>query len=304
LREDEKLLKTLHNRIGFRLQADAETSEGAETSLDREAFRLLAARTVAQMVEDQIEQKVEILDKATTERLVLINTPENGTKLRFDIRQLQEFFAAECLYDSVKAEEMRSRIALIAGDAHWREVTHFLLSSLVENDRNTELSVAIEELRRQNEGDTDGADQMLNRRAGKGALIAARLLSEGVLEQDKAVRQRFRDCLTPMAAFANINRLTALIGVRHENSSTWLLNFMLDKLRESAYAENIGAAIVLSHVLPDGHQRVTELTQFLNKAPSNYIAAIIDSFVVGAHTPNFLYSKDVVTVYEPNASDS
>ena len=119
LREDEKLLKTLHNRIGFRLQADAETSEGAETSLDREAFRALAARTVAQMEEDQFDQKVEILNKATTERLVLISTPENGTKLRFDIRQLQEFFAAECLYDSVKAEEIRSRIALIAGDAHW-----------------------------------------------------------------------------------------------------------------------------------------------------------------------------------------
>jgi cysteine synthase len=29
-----------------------------------------------------------------------------------------------------------------------------------------------------------------------------------------------------------------------------------------------------------------------------------DTDGVGAHTPNFLYSKDVVTVYEPNASDS
>lgn len=279
LREDEKLLKTLHNRIGFLLQADAETSEGAETSLDKEVFMALAARTVAQMEEDQFEQKVEILERATTERLVLINTPENGTKLRFDIRQLQEFFAAECLYDSVNAVEMRSRIALIAGDAHWREVTCFLLSSLVENDRSTELSVAIEELRRQNEGDTEGNDQILNRRAGKGALIVARLLSEGVLEQDKTIRQRFRDCMTPMAAFANINRLQSLLHVRHPNSSTWLLNFLLEKLRESAYAENIGAAIVLCYVLPDGHARIPELIQLLKKASGNYMAAVIDSHV-------------------------
>jgi hypothetical protein len=192
---EEKLLKTLHNRVGFLLQADAETSQGAETSLARDEFRTLATKTVSQMVEDNVEQKVEILDKATTERLVLINTPEHGTKLRFDIRQLQEFFAAECLYDSVKAEELRSRIATVAGDAHWREVTHFLLSSLVENDRSTELSVAIDQLRRLNDGDNDDYG-VLNRRAGKGALLAARLLSEGVLEQDKSVRQSFRECLT------------------------------------------------------------------------------------------------------------
>ncbi len=61
---EEKLLKTLHNRVGFRLQADAETSQGAETNLAREEFRTLASKTVSQMVEDNVEQKVEILDKS------------------------------------------------------------------------------------------------------------------------------------------------------------------------------------------------------------------------------------------------
>ena len=100
-----------------------------------------------------------------------------------------------------------------------------------------------------------------------------------MLEQDKAIRQRFRDCLTPMAAFANLDRLNALIGVHHVNSSTWLLNFMLDKLRESAYAENIGEAIVLCHVLPNGHNLVPELVEFLHKAPGNYMAAVIKSYM-------------------------
>jgi hypothetical protein len=278
LRTDEKLLKTLHNRLGFRLHADAETSKGAETSLDREAFRELALRTVSEMVEGQVDQKVNILDKATTERLVLINTPENGTKLRFDIRQLQEFFAAECLYDSVTAEDLRSRIAIIGGDAHWREVVHFLLSSLVENTRSTELSVAIEELSKLNEGEPDEPNRILHRRAGRGAIIAARLLSEGVLEQEKAVRQRFRECLTPMAAFANVGRLGNLVYARHENSSTWLTSFLIDKLRESTYAENIGAAIVLSHTVMDGDAPVDEIVRFLKSAPGDFIAAITESF--------------------------
>jgi hypothetical protein len=302
---EEKLLKTLHNRVGFRLQADAETSQGAETSLTREEFRTLASKTVSQMIEDNVEQKVEILDKATIERLVLINTPEHGGKLRFDIRQLQEFFAAECLYDSVKADELRTRIATVAGDAHWREVTHFLLSSLVENDRSTELSVAIDQLRRLNDGDNDDYG-VLNRRAGKGALLAARLLSEGVLEQDKSVRQSFRDCLAPMVAFAHVSRLSDFLNVQQENSLAWLLNFLLDKLKESAPAENIGAAIVLAHLLPDAHQRVPEVQHFLGQASGSYLNATVDSLVARAHdlerfhVPRWLTSVLLERLTKPN----
>ena len=284
LREDLKLLKTLHNRLGLALHADAETSKGAETSLEPAAFRELAHRTVSEMIEKGIEQKVEVLARATTERLVLINTPVSGSALRFDIRQLQEFFAGECLYDSVTAEELRQRVATIGGDAHWREVTHFLLSALIENNRSTELSVAIEELVRLNEGDMPGASRAFKRREGKGALLAARLLSEGVLEEDKSVRQRFENCLKPMAGFASINRLTSLLDVRQVNSRGWLLTFLIETLREAAWTESIGAAIVLAHALPDDHQRVDEVVQILLKASPRYLSAIVHSL---GNSPNW-----------------
>lgn len=99
-----------------------------------------------------------------------------------------------------------------------------------------------------------------------------------MLEQDKTVRQSFRDCLTPMAAFANIGRLSTFLNVLQENSKAWLLTFLLDKLRESAPAENIGAAIVLAHILPDTHQRVPEVQQFLSRASGSYLGAVIESF--------------------------
>lgn len=277
LANDEKLLKTIHNRVGFRLHADAETSQGAETSLPRSEFLILATRTVAQMEEGNVEDKVAVLGKATTERLVLISTPENGSKLRFDIRQLQEFFAAECLYDSVKIDDLRTRIGFIAGDSHWREVTHFLLSSLIENNRSSELSVAIEQLRRLNDGDVED-DASLNRRAAGGALIAARLLSEGVMDQDRTVRQSFRETLAPMFGFANMARLVPLLTVHQENSHAWLMTFAIEKLRESAPSENIGAAIVLAHRLPNYHPRVAEVCHYLKSASPNYILAVVNSF--------------------------
>ena len=126
LREEDQLLKSLHNRLGFMLHARSETSRGAATSLDRGEFRELVAETVAALKERDIDSTVEILMTATTERLVLVNTPEQGNHVRFDIRPLQEFFAAEFMYEFVDVTTFANRIELIAADSHWREVMHFV----------------------------------------------------------------------------------------------------------------------------------------------------------------------------------
>lgn len=233
LREDEQLLKTVHNRLGFVLHSRAETSEGALTRLDRAEFRTIVADAVSQMMETEADQTVEVLMEATTDRLVLVSTPDDGNSVRFDIRQLQEFFAAEFLYESVDAEELRERIEVIAGDSHWREVMHFLLSAFVENNRRTDLSIAIHVLEHLNEGDGDPQTRLLSRRLARGALLAARLLEEGVLEQDKRIRQQFRNCLEPLAALTDAVTLGPLVQVRQSNSESWLFTFLLERLRES-----------------------------------------------------------------------
>jgi hypothetical protein len=92
LRGNEHLLKRIHNRLGFVLQASAEVSSGAKTSLTRDEFKKLGSDTVKQMTEEAVEATVEVLMRATENRLVLLTTPDDGQHLRFDIRPLQEFF--------------------------------------------------------------------------------------------------------------------------------------------------------------------------------------------------------------------
>jgi hypothetical protein len=277
LREENQLLKSVHNRLGFVLHARAETSEGAQTHLNKGEFKELVADAVSQMMESDIDTTINVLMDATTERLVLVNTPDDGNHVRFDIRPLQEFFAAEFLYESVKANDLRQRLELIAGDSHWREVMHFLLSALVENDRKTELSVAIQVLEHLNEGDDESCPRSLNRRLGRGALLAARLFQEGVLEQDRRIRQQFRRCLEPIEGFTDAKSLEVLLQVHQPNSFSWLINFLVDCLRESNRSENVGAAIVLSIILSDDHVLVDELKNLLHSAPPNYTAIVIDS---------------------------
>jgi hypothetical protein len=274
LREREHLLKRLHNRLGFVLHSDSEVSSGAQTSLHHADFERLATDTVTQMTEESVAGTVKILMRATAIRLVLLNTPDDGKRLRFDIRPLQEFFASEFLYESVKVEQFRKRLQLLCVDAHWREVLYFLFSALIEQGRQIELDVAVEVLNASNEGSAAGRNRMLARRLSSGALLAARLLQEGVLEEDKIVRDQFRKCLTPLLGSTLVDPLLPLIRVRQTNSLAWLLIVCCEQIQEADRSENIGAAILLSILLTDKDPRANQIKGALLSAPRDYIMTI------------------------------
>jgi hypothetical protein len=284
LREGDKLLKALHNRLGFELHRRAETSEGAQTSLHRDELNTIIRQTVSQLQDSDVERTVATLMKATTERLILVNTPETGAEIRFDIRPLQEFFAAEYLYESVSSERLGQRLRVIAGDSHWREVMHFLLSALVENDRQTELSVAVEALADLNEKSDDPNIRALGRRLALGGIIAARLLQEGVLDQDKRVRQQFRKCLEPIFGSTDFHVLEMLSEVQRSHSKAWICDVLIDSLFELAENESVGSAICLPYLLQDGHHRLLDVVDFLNNSSVSYIRCILMT-LESARTP-------------------
>lgn len=268
LREEDRLLRAVHTRLGFVLHARAEQSDGAQTTLTREEFKALVAQVVDKLSEHDTQNTVDVVMEAMTERLVLVSTPENGAHVRFDIRQLQEFFAAEFLYDTVPPEILATRIEIVGGDSHWLEVIHFLLSALVENRRTTELDVAIKVLERLNEGNLDGSHRLFYRRMAKGAILATRLLVEGVLEQDKRDRLRFRTLFDPIGGLLDANILASLRNVQSPNSKIWLINLLRDKISEANYPESIGAVSALGWILPNENSLGRELVQWFKSCPS------------------------------------
>jgi hypothetical protein len=78
IQERQKLLKNLHNRLGFELHFRAETSRGAQTSLDRSELLRIVREVVIELQDDEVDETVDLLMEATTERLVLVNTPDTG----------------------------------------------------------------------------------------------------------------------------------------------------------------------------------------------------------------------------------
>lgn len=255
LREDDRLLKSVHMRLGFVLHARAERSEGAQTALSKDEFRSLVQAVVTEQEEDEIEQIVADVMEATTERLVLVSTPDDCEQVRFDIRQLQEFFAAEFLYAGVDSVELGKRIETIGGDAHWREVMHFLMSALIENQRITEMAVAVQVLGQLNEGDEASTDKLYRRRMARASLLASRLLIEGVLEQDKKDRQKIKPLLEPLSGIFDLGILRGLSRITPPKSRQWLIELLLDKIETASPREYVGALFLLGWLLPNDHDK-------------------------------------------------
>lgn len=266
LREEDRLLRAVHVYLGFVLHARAERSEGAQTTLSRTEFRQLVHDVVARLVDRDIEETVSCLMEATTERLVLVSTPESGEHVRFDIRQLQEFFAAEFIYSGVDAKELETRIETIGGDAHWREVVHFLMSALIENQRTPELAIAVQVLRRLNEGDEASPQHRLyHRRMNRGGWIACRLLMEGVLEQDQRDRLLMRPLLDAIGGVLELESLSQLKSVHAVRSRQWLIQFLSDKVATANATEYVGALMLLGWVLSgESMESATAVRAFMN----------------------------------------
>lgn len=281
LLHEDRLLKAIHNRLGFELHKKAETavSKPAESMyrhvsfLTRDEFEVIARETVEQLQEEEVESTVNVLMEATTDRLVLVSTPESGAQVRFDIRPLQEFFAAEYMYDLVEAKLFEKRVSIIAADSHWREVMHFLMSALIENTRQTELSLATQILTNINSHPDSGETQVLFRQLALGALIVSRLVEEGVLGQDKRVRLQMQACLEPLlASYELFEGITSADGI---HTRQWLISLLLRQLSEKAPAGNAGACAALFTMLPDENEHVADVGSFFSSSTIDYKGAVV-----------------------------
>jgi hypothetical protein len=275
LRQEDLLLKVVHNRLGLTLHTLAETARGANASLSRENFEKLVEAAVLDK-RGEHAPVVRALMKAAEERLVLISTPDNSKEVRFHIRQLQEFFAAECISDGVASADLAERLMSIAADAHWREVMHFVLSSIIENNRIDDLLAALDVLTQVDEGDSDSC-RTLRQRLRRGSLLVARLLEDGVLEQDRRIRAKVRVHVATLRSCVEPEVLKHLLQVRMPASQGWLIDVMMEEALDRDPETVIGAIAVLWRHLQDGDERTAltvEKFRQLPEASADYVIRI------------------------------
>lgn len=256
---DTSLIDTVHQRLGFALHTKAERASGADASLTKSEFKTLVRDVVQETRGDGGGPVIDALLAATTERLVLINTPDQGDRVRFDIRAIQEFFAAEFLYVDTPVDMLRERLELIAGDSHWREVVQFVLGALAANKRATEWIVALDVLVSLDGAGRGTSEKELARRLARGALHGALFFNNGAAETSRKTRDQLRSVMEPLASATDEPMLNVLRRVSAPESRAWILTWAIEQLGRLKANESRGALHILVNAGFAGEQAIRAL---------------------------------------------
>lgn len=128
--EDEPILRTVHQRVGFILHVRAQEGSGMAPSLRRREVRDVLEHVYIDqgLTGNELTTRVDRMLRFATDRLVLLLHSSEG-EYAFGIRSLEEYFAADALLAG-EADDVLRRLKAIALNPHWQNVIEIMTSRL------------------------------------------------------------------------------------------------------------------------------------------------------------------------------
>jgi len=178
LRTEQDVIYGLHKYLAYILHRRAEKDRTAalmDVSEFRERVEEYLTHSNPLLNEEEVEAKVKQIITETSQRLVLIESPQEG-KIGFGLTTTREFFAAAHLVDTAKDTKERDlRFKAIARSPYWRNVALFF-AGRVGRTRPGEAPSMIDVCR---EIDTEVVDKFLKR----GAELVMGMVDDRVLRE-------------------------------------------------------------------------------------------------------------------------
>ena len=185
IKSEKELLIGLHKYVGYILQEESTRASTSSAMLQRSGYNDVVMKYLRR--HDPFSPEKEILAewKAITvdagERLVLI-VESPADVFGFELRSIQEFFAACYLVDTATNTEQRyRRFDAIARMSHWRNVALFFAGRVGRNSPG-EASNVVEVCRNV---DRSGVDSFVHR----GAELALELAADRALEPNRVLQR-------------------------------------------------------------------------------------------------------------------
>lgn len=172
----------LHERVALLLHVRTD-SGGVASGISTGELRRIADEVVRERVSNvrTREQLVADLLFFAEQRLVLIAQHEVG-RHRFDVRLVQEHFAARAMFAATVPLELRiERLRAIGPHARWRQVLVFAASTWVETNDSVMIDALFECCRACNDESGEGVHKAIGL-VRTGTEIAVTVLSEGVFD--------------------------------------------------------------------------------------------------------------------------
>ncbi|MFG2546996.1 NACHT domain-containing protein [Streptomyces sp. NPDC048594] len=179
LRDHKIDIDSIHADVGLLLQTRSERSGETESRITvRELDTIIADRLVSEgHAGEELHGLTDAISRAATHRLVFL-VPSRDDEVSFEIRSLQEFWAADALMNCNEVEIGR-RLRMMAVSSHWRNVLLFALGNIFATRRNNlrdSVVALVSELNAPSE-----EFGIMPRRTLTGSLLAVEILNDGMV---------------------------------------------------------------------------------------------------------------------------
>ncbi|TKT01605.1 NACHT domain-containing protein [Streptomyces lasalocidi] len=178
LRDRRTDINAIHADIGLLLQTKSERSGDTASRLTLEELNVIISDRLQGegFKGDALHNLTAAISRAATDRLVFL-VPSRINEVSFEIRSLQEFWAADAIMNCREAEIQR-RLRAMSVSAHWRNVLLFALGNIFEN-RKPLRDVVISLVAELNAASTQYGT--LQRRILTGSRLAVEVLRDGMV---------------------------------------------------------------------------------------------------------------------------
>jgi hypothetical protein len=179
LRDHKIDIDSIHADVGLLLQTRSERSGETESRITvRELDTIISDRLISEgHAGEDLHKLTTAISRAATHRLVFL-VPSREDEVSFEIRSLQEFWAADALMNCTE-EEIGHRLRMMAVSSHWRNVLLFALGNIFATRRNNLRDSVVALVSELNAPSEDFG--IMPRRTLTGSRLAVEILNDGMV---------------------------------------------------------------------------------------------------------------------------
>ncbi|WP_327274328.1 hypothetical protein OG609_21700 [Streptomyces sp. NBC_01224] len=178
LRDHHEDINSIHADVGLMLQTRSERSGETESRLTLDELNSIITHRLTDEGHEgsHLTSLTSAISRAATDRLVFL-VPSRGHEVSFEIRSLQEFWAADALMNCGE-DKIGDRLRAMSISSHWRNVLLFALGNIFANRRTMRDSVTTLVLELNAYSDQYGT---LQRRILTGSRLAVEIIGDGMV---------------------------------------------------------------------------------------------------------------------------
>ncbi|WP_432016198.1 NACHT domain-containing protein [Streptomyces hydrogenans] len=211
LRDRRTDINAIHADIGLLLQTKSERSGDTASRLTLDELRQIIATRLEDegFKGDSLKSLTSSIIRAALDRLVFL-VPSRVNEVSFEIRSLQEFWAADAIMNC-REVEIPKRLRSMSVSSHWRNVLLFALGNIFENRKPLRDTIVALVSELNSKSDRYGN---LQRRVLTGSRLAVEILRDGMVRAPRYETMLLEEALRvlELAPSSHVSLLAASIS--------------------------------------------------------------------------------------------